>query len=420
MKIFTNIFKSEFAKNVLTLMTGTTIAQAIPIAVTPILTRIYTPEDFGIFALFLAITAITGAIANAQYEKAIVLPEKDEDALSLLSLSVIISTIFSVLLLVLVLLFKNKFALSFGDEKIGGWLFLVPISTFLIGLFNALSFFNIRKKKFKNVSTSLVTKSTSLTLTQTLLGSIISSPLGLILGQIVSNFSGNTVLYKTVKEENKNFTFSKIEVKKQAKLYKKFPQFSLPSIFLNSINLNLINFIITAIASTVTLGFYSLSQRILGVPSRVIGTSFSQVYFQKASEEYKSKGNTNLVFRRTLKKLMLISVPIFLVLFIFAEPLFEFAFGDQWRIAGTYTKILIPLALARFVSSSLSVTLSVHQKQQFSLYINLLLLSTTIILFIITKYYNIGFEEFLKIYSYILAFEYVLFILIYNRISKGK
>ena len=75
--------KSEFTRNVLTLMTGTTIAQAIPIAISPILTRLYTPKDFGVLALFVAITSIFGSIANGRYELAIMLPKKDEDAINI-------------------------------------------------------------------------------------------------------------------------------------------------------------------------------------------------------------------------------------------------------------------------------------------------------------------------------------------------
>ena len=78
--------KSEFTRNVLTLMTGTTIAQAIPIAISPILTRLYTPKDFGVLALFVAITSIFGSIANGRYELAIMLPKKDEDAVNILAL----------------------------------------------------------------------------------------------------------------------------------------------------------------------------------------------------------------------------------------------------------------------------------------------------------------------------------------------
>ena len=100
--------KSEFSKNVLTLMTGTTIAQAIPIAISPILTRIYTPEDFGVLALFVAITTIFGTIANGRYELAIMLPKKDEDAINIFALGFIITCFISLILLILVLIFMRN------------------------------------------------------------------------------------------------------------------------------------------------------------------------------------------------------------------------------------------------------------------------------------------------------------------------
>jgi O-antigen/teichoic acid export membrane protein len=98
--------KSEFARNVLTLMTGTTIAQAIPIAISPILTRIYTPEDFGMFALFIAIATIFGSIANGRYELAIMLPQKDEDAINIVVLRIIIFFL-SVILSLFIVLFHH-------------------------------------------------------------------------------------------------------------------------------------------------------------------------------------------------------------------------------------------------------------------------------------------------------------------------
>jgi len=102
--------KSEFSRNVLTLMTGTTIAQAIPIAISPIVTRIYTPEDFGIFALFIAIITIFGSIANGRYELAIMLPKKDEDAINIFALGFIIISVMSLFLLILVVIsYSNNF-----------------------------------------------------------------------------------------------------------------------------------------------------------------------------------------------------------------------------------------------------------------------------------------------------------------------
>jgi O-antigen/teichoic acid export membrane protein len=137
--------KSEFTRNVLTLMTGTTIAQAIPIAISPILTRIYSPEDFGVFALFVAITSIFGTIANGRYELAIMLPKKDEDAINIFALGFIITTFISLLLLILVLIFQDKIVDILKNEDIRVWLYFVPLAVFFVGLYNILNYFNNRK-----------------------------------------------------------------------------------------------------------------------------------------------------------------------------------------------------------------------------------------------------------------------------------
>lgn len=420
MSFFSNLFKSEYSKNVLTLMTGTTIAQAIPIAVTPILTRIYSPNDFGIFALFLAITAITGAISNAQYEQAIVLPIKDEDSFNLVALGIAIAIGFSLFLFLIIILFKIQISIFLGNEQIASFLFLVPLSTLLVGIYNSLNFFNIRKKQFKNIATSQVTRSGSLVVSQVLIGLIALGPLGLIVGQIISYLSGNVMLFKTLKSNYKRGYISKEKIKKQAKVYKKFPFYSLPAILLNSINLNVVNFLISSIFSVTTLGFYSLTQRIIGIPSRVIGSSIGQVYLQQASESYRKNGNTEKIFLKTFKKLTYLSVPIFIVLYFIAEPVFAFVFGEEWRISGVYAKILIPLAAVRFVSSSLSNTLVVHQKQQLLLFINILLLTATILIFSYGKLNDVTFKLILNNYTLILSCIYLLLLFFSWKISTNK
>ena len=399
-------------------MTGTAIAQAIPIAVTPIFTRIYTPDDFGVFSLFLAITSILGAIANGQYEQAIVLPKSDEDALNLVVLGLIITALFSAVLFVIVFFFNSQIIELLGNKEIGNLLFLVPLSMLLIGIYNSLNFFNIRKKEFKNISTSLVSKSIGLSLSQVLIGLFTLGPLGLIFGQIISYLTGNMILFKTLKEANKILVISKNNIKKQAKNYKKFPFFLLPSTFLNSTNLNLMILFIPSFFSITTLGFYSLSQRIIGIPLTLIGNSFNQVYFQKASQTLIETGSTEIIFLKSLKNLVLISVPVFLILFFTVETLFSFIFGLEWRIAGTYAKCLTPLAAARFLSSSLSNTLIIHQKQQYSFIINLLLMVTTILVFFYSDFIQNSFLETLILYVSIVSIEYLLFIFLYWRVSK--
>jgi O-antigen/teichoic acid export membrane protein len=420
MKLNLNIFKSEFSRNIIALMTGTTIAQAIPIAISPILTRMYSPQDFGVFAIFLAINAITGVIAGAKYEEAIILPKNNKNALNLVVLSVLISFIFSFFLALFILLFNSQIVSMLGEPKIKYWLYFVPLTTFILAIYNSLNYYNIRNKTFKNISISQVSKSSSSAIVQVFIGLIQTGPFGLILGQIISYFTGNFILFKTLKEDinKKNIKkeITKKTIKSVAKEYSKFPKYSLPSIFINSLNLNIINFLISSIFSITTLGFYSITQRLIAIPAKVIGSSFSQVYFQKASIVFNSNGNTRLLFVKTLKQLIV--TPIYIILFFIAEPLFAFVFGEKWRIAGLYAQILIPLAFVKFLSGSLETTLVIHQKQQYLLLINVLLILSTVVVFFFGYKYDIDFSTILKYYVILLSFDYGLILFLSWFFSK--
>ena len=172
--------KSEFSKNVLTLMTGTTIAQAIPIAISPILTRIYTPEDFGVFALFIAVTSIFGSIASGRYELAIMLPKKDEDAVNIFVLGLIITCFITIILFILMILFNDYLTKLLGNEEISFWLYFVPLTVFFTGLWNLLNYYNNRKKNYKDIANAIVVKSIVLVIFQLIVGLLKHGVIGLI------------------------------------------------------------------------------------------------------------------------------------------------------------------------------------------------------------------------------------------------
>ena len=222
-KIKTKILTSEFNRNVLTLMTGTTIAQAIPIAITPILTRIYTPEDFGVFAIFIAITSIFSVIVNWRYDIAIMLPKKDEEAINILALGFIISCIISLILLILVFFLKDFFSKFFENKELGKWLFFIPLTVFVIGLWNILNYYNIRKKNYKDLSKAKIIKSIILSISQIGIGIMKSGVIGLISGNILSQLFANT---KLILNLIKNKTLiSKISKKKNDFLGQKISRF---------------------------------------------------------------------------------------------------------------------------------------------------------------------------------------------------
>lgn len=412
--------KSEFSRNVLTLMTGTTIAQAIPIAISPILTRIYTPEDFGLFALFLAITNIIGSVANGRYELAIMLPEKDEDAINTAALGFIISSILSLLILILVILFNNFFVNLIGNEEIGFWLYFVPITVFLLGLWNVLSYYNNRKKNYKDLRNAHIIRSIVLASTHLIIGFVKSGVTGLISGEILSKLSANSRLLKNILKDK--LLISKITKRKMinmAKRYKNFPMISLPSSFTTELYANLFSVLLSSLYNVALLGHYYMAQRVLGLPSALLGVSIGQVFFQSAVKEKEKTGQARVIFKSTVKKLFLIALPFFLTSFFIVEDLFAFVFGENWRIAGTYSQILIPIFFVRLLSTPVSMINTVFERQIYGLYISIILFISNVGIILGSYYFGLGPEKMFTILSIVLFIEYSLFLLHYYLLSGG-
>ncbi|UPT77635.1 oligosaccharide flippase family protein [Sulfurovum sp. XGS-02] len=413
--------KSEFSRNVVILMTGTTIAQAIPIAISPILTRIYTPEDFGVFALFVAVASIFGSVANGRYELAIMLPRKDEDAINIFALGFIITSFISLFLLFLVILFNDYFTALFNNDEIGLWLYFVPISVLLTGLFNILNYFNNRIKNYKDIANATILKSIVLAITQLSIGFIKQGVSGLVSGQLFSQLVANTkLLTNIIKDKVLVSKISKVKILALAKRYKNFPKYSMWAALANTLSQHLTNILISTFYSISTLGFYSLVQRVLGMPAALIGGSIGQVFFQQATKEKQQTGRAIKTFNKTVKKLIMIGLPSFGILFFIVEDLFAFVFGEEWRIAGEYAQIVIPLFFIRFVVSTVSQLNSIFEKNLNGLYIQVILLTTVIGLFLIVDLYSIDFEVFLKLMTLFLFVEFIaLYVYLFN-LSKGN
>lgn len=412
--------KSEFSRNVLTLMTGTTIAQAIPIAISPILTRIYTPEDFGVFALFLAITSIFGSIANGRYELAIMLPQKDEDAINIFAFGLVITTALSTALLLAVVFFNDSIVALLNNNEIGLWLYFVPLTVFLTGIYNLLNYFNTRKKSYKDIAQATVIRSIVSATIQVSIGFVKSGALGLISGQIISQVFANTRLLKEIiKDKILLSNIKRIKIIALAKKYKDFPKFSMWAALANTLSQSLTNILISLFFSVATLGFYSLVLRVLSIPSALIGGSIGQVFFQEATKEKQSTGVAAKTFNSTVKKLLLIGLPSFGILFLIVEDLFAIVFGEEWRVAGEYAQIVIPLFLIRFIVSPVSVINMVFEKQKAGLYINLFLLGGMLFTFGIADYLQLPFHIFLHIFAILLSIEYIIFFVYYFKLSRG-
>jgi O-antigen/teichoic acid export membrane protein len=414
--------KSEFSRNVLTLMTGTVIAQAIPIAITPILTRLYTPENFGLLALFISITAILGSIANGRYELAIMLPEKDEDAINIAALGLLIAGCLSFFLLIAVFVFNAQITNILSNPGIGIWLYFVPLVVLMTGLFNVLNYLNTRKKLYKDIAKANIYKSTVMTAVQLGAGFIKGGANGLILGHIMAQIVAN---YRLAKNIVLNYDLSHVsgqEIKSLAKRYIKFPKYSMWAGLANSSSTHITAILISSIYNLSTLGFYSLTQRALGAPASLISGAIGQVFFEQATKEKNATGIAKKSFENALKKLIYIGVPIFFALYWVVEKVFIIAFGQNWSFAGEYAQILVPLFFIQFVISPLTTMNVIFDKNEVGMYWQFILLFLHISLILVAKNWDMPFKQYLFLMVGIISIHYLLILWViskYNRQEKN-
>lgn len=413
--------RSEFVRNVATLMTGTSVAQAVPVAVSPVLTRLYGPEDFGVLALFIAVTAIFGAAANARYDLAIMLPHEDEDALNVAALGLLIAFSISAALLVVVMFFSTSLSRLLGNEHIRPWLFLAPLVVFFMGLFNVLNYYNSRLKLYADIARANMVKSVVMTSVQLAAGFLKAGAGGLVMGQVASSLFANTrLLHNTLKHADWRRGISLGRMYQQARCYRDFPLFSLPAILANALAQHLTNILVSAYFGVATLGQYALVQRVLGMPTSLVGAAVGQVFFQQAAAEKRLTGKAVSTFDATVRKLVLLSIPSFALLMLIAEDLFAFVFGERWRIAGSYMQVLAPFFAIRFVVAAVSTINTVFEKQRISLIWQLFLLMSMVGTVVASHAFGLEFHEFIVFFSVIGTAAYVVLFFLLFMVSRGK
>lgn len=365
--------RSEFSRNVLTLMTGTTIAQAIPIAISPILTRIYTPEDFGVFALYMALASILSVVATGRYELAIMLPKKDEDAMNIVALSIGISFFVSFISLIIVSVFNSQITNLLGNPEISNWLYFIPVTVLLTGVYQSFNYWSNRKKQYKRLALSRITQSGATATANLGMGSGGLGTSGLILGQILGQSVAATILGRMVWREDRGKVeqIKKLKIFALIKKYLDFPKINMFHAFLNDVKNLIVNVILIRCYSSFVLGQFYMVNRILLLPSGLVGSSISQVLYKEVSNKYNRKEDFSKDILNTIVKLFLFGLIPFFIIVFFGKEIFVFLLGKNWEVAGSFASSFALYVLFHFVASPISVVPLVVNKQKQAFYWNL-------------------------------------------------
>lgn len=333
---------SAFVKNVLIVMSGTAVAQIIGYALTPIISRLFSPADFGLYGSFYAVVGVIAAGATLDYSQAIMLPKEKEDAVNLFTLSCVSTAVVTGCCLVACVLFP-RFVQSVMTAPNVWMSAVLVVATLVSGLNQACQAWCVRVKAFKDTSASQVIRSVSSSGMQVGFGYLKGGSLGLIVAGILADVFASVNLVRVVVRDlwamRRDIRWKWI--RRLAKQYRDFPMYSASMNVINSLSLGLPVLLLTHFYGIAVAGAYAFGMRILSVPMEFVLRSLRQVLFQKAAETHNLGDRLMPLYVKTTAGLFALAFVPSLILFLWAPSLFTWIFGTQWHTAGEFARYLI-------------------------------------------------------------------------------
>jgi O-antigen/teichoic acid export membrane protein len=401
--------QSASSRNILKLAGGTAGSQVITVAASPILTRLYGPESFGVLATFASIMALLNVVSSLRYELAIAVPEDDDEAVALVWLCFGLVGISTGLTALGVLLLGDQLVIWLNEPPLKPLLWLLPVGVLLSGVYQPLSYWAIRRKQFGLLAQTQFRQSifgVATNLAAAPLGTI-----GLLLGKIVSQSAGFVAILRQSAALLLRPAITPAVLGRTLRRYSHFGIYSSPAGLINTIGNQVPTLIFASVFGAAQLGQLALAQRLLLLPAGLIGSSVGQVFLSQAADRYRA-GTLPALVRKASRKLLLYGLIVATVACLGLAPLMPAIFGQDWEPTRLIIPLLVPLFMGQLVVSPISRTLWATQQVRLQLILQTLLLSIKTIPLVLIVFFTAkaSFLLLIAIYSASSAVGYFLFL----------
>jgi len=381
---------SASRRGLITIVGGTALGQLVGLLGAPVLSRIYSPHDFGVFAIVLAMVTTIGTVAGSRFELAIPLPERESDAYSLVFLGLTSCALTAGVGTLVVAVAGDTIAGSFAQEGLRPWLWLVSPTAAIMGVYLVLNQLAIRRLRFGAIGRRNVVQSSGMTATQIVLGLANVRPGGMVLGMAAGQLLGAISLAFGSGLRGAAAREGRVprRAREVARRYRRFPLFLAPSGLLNVLGMQLPVVLLAYFYGTAVAGWMGLTQRVLAVPVTLVGTAIAQVFLAQLARSKRSDlASVTSIFGRASRSLLAVGAFVGLVFLVGGPQIFALVFGPDWEISGKFAQAMSLGLIAQFVAAPLSQTLIVYERQTLQLSwdtARLLLVSTAIVVCFVT------------------------------------
>ena len=372
---------TKFFTDVLKLVSGSGFVQVFRVVMSPILSRLFLPEYFGVLQNFLSISKPLGIISSLRYDRAILLPKERKVAANMLVLSLILSIIFSIVMVGFVWLFGENIASALNSPELAKYLWYAPAFIAAFGIFETLRQWNSRERKYMRLSIAqVVSEVTGEGLMAGFGFAGFTSGSVMIIMQMIGQLFATVSFAFLVFKDDIKYILANLDwgvMKDGLSRYKKLPLFNLWSNLISNAALYIPSILLSIYFSPTVAGYYAMGNNAVRLPVSVVGNSIGQVFYQRCAKAY-HEGGAKAIVEGTLKHLVRISLLPMLLISIIGKELFIVAFGPEWTDAGIYSQILSLWVFFVFITVPVTYVPNIYDKNEKFLIFQILNLLTRI------------------------------------------
>lgn len=351
-------------RNVMTMLSGTTLAQVITVAAMVPLARLYSPTDFGFFTIAQSLVTVGTAFAALRYDVAIVLPEREADARVLHRLASRLIAVVSTIMAVVLLLVSHLVNDHYQHETFGLWLAVAAVIVYSMAQIMNIQNWLIRRSNFGPIAQNKVLAPILMVTTQLIMAPLIGGFEGLLLGMLLGQILALAVLYGRTTSLREPIPADAPTMRNMANRYKKMPMLNAPNVIVDAIRDAGINVLIGNIAMG-SLGQFSLANRATNAPVYLIRGAIAQVFLPMMARA--EPGQLVPLLKKLLLRIGVISAPAFALFYWIAPTLFVVLFGPAWSEAGLFAQALVPWLFLNTFTSPLANVYITAEKQEWLL-----------------------------------------------------
>lgn len=367
LRLTRNLKNRSFLGNIIMLSGSTAIGQLLLVVTSPVLTRLFSPSDFGIFSQYIALISLVTVVASFRYELAIPLPTADQIAVNLVYVSLYLVLGVSLLTAVALTVFGNLLTEYTKSLSLTSYLWLIPFSVAGTAVCQVLNYWAVRKNRFGSLSKVRLQQSVGQLVGQISIGWVVAGPLGLFLGDVIGRLVGVAYLAKLFLMDSASIFPGFRKVIESSKEYSRFPLFMSLAALLNALALQMPFILLPTYFDVASTGLYFQAYRTLILPATLIGGAVSQVFFSASSKLKQDPEKLKELTTRLVFSILAINAPLYLGIVFVGPDVFGLVFGQQWSKAGHIAQILSPMILIWSAASPLSTLLIVGNRLKESL-----------------------------------------------------